>query len=427
MYFNHIIKHKYISFLSILIKWVLWGGVIGIAVGTTSSVLLNTNDFLTSFRADNLWIIYFLPVGGLVIGYLYQHYGKGSGKGNNLILEHVQHGQGRIPLGMGPLVFISTFITMLLGGSTGREGAAIQMGTSIAEAVNRIFKVNVVDRKILIISGIAGGFGSAFGAPLTGTIFAMEIIAIGRMQYQALVPCFVASFVGHFVTTAWGVNHEHHIIELVPQITTMNILKIIAVSIIFSFASILYTQMKHGVENMSRKYLESPMTRAFIGGLIIIALTLVLGTNDYLGRGLPIVDEAFKGTVSPFAWLNKAIFTAITMGTGFRGGEVIPLFFIGSTLGNTLAPLMNLPTSFLAGLGMIAVFCAATNAPIAALIFSVETFEGEGVFFFFIACIVSYIFSGHHGIYGAQKILEPKSRMLNLSAEERIAAIEKKK
>ncbi len=420
-------KFKYLTFFLTLIKWVFWGSVVGIAVGSTSALLLNINDFLTDVREENPFTLFLLPLGGIIIGYMYQYHGNNSRKGNDLILEHIHHGQGEIPLRMGPIVFVSTFITHLLGGSTGREGAAIQMGTSIAEAVNRIFKVDKIDRRILIISGISGGFGSAFGTPLAGTIFGMEIISLGKMKYEAIVPCFVSSLVGHLVSDAWGVEHEHHIIKSIPDLTAMTIIKIIIVSVIFSFASILYSQLRHAIKSFSEKHLKNLMMRAMVGGIIIIILTYVVGSRDYLGRGLPIVKQAFEGEISPWAFLNKIIFTAITMGTGFRGGEVIPLFFIGSTLGNTLSALVNLPTSFLAALGLIAVFCGATNAPIACFIFSIETFEGKGIICFFMACLISYIFSGHHGIYAAQKIYKPKSRLLNLSEGESLTSIEQKK
>ncbi len=418
---------KYLAFALTLMKWIFWGSIIGIVVGSTSALLLSVNDFLTQVREKNPSTLLLLPVGGIVIGYLYQYHGNNSRKGNDLIIEHIHHGQGQIPLRMGPIVFISTFITHLLGGSTGREGAAIQMGTSIAEAVNRIFKVDKIDRRILIMSGISGGFGSAFGTPLAGTIFGMEIISLGKMKYEAFIPCFVSSLVGHLVSEAWGVEHEHHIIKSIPELTGLTFIKVIATAIIFSFASVLYSQIRHGIKMFSEKYMKNLMIRAAVGGLIIIALTYLLGTRDYLGRGLPIINEAFEGHVSPLAFLNKIIFTAVTMGTGFRGGEVIPLFFVGSTLGNALSALVDLPTSFLAALGLIAVFSGASNAPIACFIFSVESFEGKGIIFFFMVCLISYIFSGHHGIYAAQKIYEPKSRLLSLPEGETISKIEQKK
>ncbi|SDK24372.1 voltage-gated chloride channel family protein [Natronincola ferrireducens] len=423
-FFNHTVKARHVTFILTLSKWILWGSIIGIVVGTTSALLINLNDFLTDVREANHFTLFFLPLGGIVIGYIYMYYGKGSRKGNDLILEHIHHGQGEVPLRMGPIVFICTFITHLFGGSTGREGAAIQMGASISEGVNRLLKINKIDRRILIISGVSGGFGSAFGAPIAGTIFGMEAISIGKTKYEALIPCFVASFVGHYVATAWGIQHEHFTIKNIPDINTINLIKVVGLSIIFGFTSVVYSQLRHEIKTLSDKYLKNLMLRAFVGGIILIGLTYLIGSRDYLGRGLPMVERAFEGDVPTFAFLGKIVFTAITMGTGFRGGEVIPLFFMGATLGNTLSTIVGLPTSFLAAVGMIAVFSGAANVPISAFLFSLEIFDGQGMSYFFIACLISFIFSGHHGIYAAQKIYEPKSRMLNLPAGKSIKSIE---
>ncbi|TYQ12663.1 UNVERIFIED_CONTAM: H+/Cl- antiporter ClcA [Acetivibrio alkalicellulosi] len=426
-FFNSTIKAKYITFFSTFLKWVVWGSIIGIVVGSMSAFLLKLNDFLTDTREANPYLLFFLPLGGIVIGYIYMYYGKGSRKGNDLIIGHIHHGQGEIPLRTGPIVFLCTFITHLFGGSTGREGAAIQMGASISEGVNRLFKVNKIDRRILIISGISGGFGSAFGTPLAGTIFGMEVISIGKTKYEALVPCLVSSFVGHFVATAWGVEHEHFIIKNMPDINSINFMKVVGLSIVFGFASVLYSQLRHEIKSFCDKHLKNLMLRAFVGGVIIIILTYIIGSRDYLGRGLPMVERAFTGNVPPFAFLGKIVFTAITMATGFRGGEVIPLFFVGSTLGNTLSTVTGLSPSFLAAIGMIAVFCGAANTPISAFILGIEMFDGKGATYFFVACIISFIFSGHHGIYGAQKLYEPKSRMLNLPIGKTITYIEENK
>jgi H+/Cl- antiporter ClcA len=420
-------NNKYLEFILLLMKWILLGSIVGVVVGSTSALLLNGNDFLTELRMNSFILPFFLPLGGIVIGYLYQYHGNNSRKGNDLVLEHIHHGQGQIPLRMGPIVFICTFITHLFGGSTGREGAAIQMGTSIAEGVNRLFKVNKIDSKILIISGISGGFGSAFAAPVTGTIFGMEVIALGRMRYEAIVPCFVSSFVGHLVTEAWGTQHDHHVIESIPSLTGENVMKIIFISILFGLAALLYSQLRHGIKSLCEKYLKNLMIRAMVGGIIIILLSLIIGTRDYLGRGKPLVQKAFKEAASPFSFLFKIIFTAITMGTGFRGGEVIPLFVVGSTLGNTLAGLVNLPLSFTAALGLIAVYCGAANLPISSFVLSIEFFEGRGTIYFFMACLISYLTTGHHGIYAAQKIYDPKSRLLGIPPGETITSVEEKK
>ncbi len=426
-FFNPTVRLRHKTFIVTLAKWVFWGSVIGVIVGSASTILINFNDYLTKVRDKNPILLFLLPLGGIIIGYIYMNYGKGSRKGNDLILEHIHHGQDEIPLRMGPIVYICTFITHLFGGSSGREGAAIQMGASISEGLNRLFKIDKIDRRILIISGVSGGFGSAFGTPIAGTLFGMEAIVIGKTRYEAFIPCFVASFVGHYTATALGITHEHFIIKSIPEINTINLMKVIGLSIIFGFVSILYSQLRHAVKRFSDKYMKNLMLRAFVGGTVIIALTLIIGSRDYLGRGLPMVEKAFKGNVPPFAFLGKLVFTAVTIGTGFRGGEVIPLFFMGATLGNALSSAAGLPPSFLAAIGMIAIFSGATNTPISAFILSLEMFEAKGITYFFMACLISFIFSGHHGIYASQKLYEPKSRLLNLPPGKTIKAIEEEK
>lgn len=418
---------KYVTFIRTLSKWIILGSIIGIAVGSTTAFFKIVVQYLTDKREANTYFLFLLPLGGIIIGYLYKHFGKESVKGNSVVLEYIHHGQGSVPLRMGPLVFIASFITHLFGGSTGREAAAVQMGGSITEGVNRLFKVNKADQRILFMSGISSGFGSAFSAPLTGTIFGMEAIALGKMKYEALVPCFISSFAAYFTTKAWGAPVDKHIIHEIPAITSSTIIKIIILSIIFSFTSVLYSKLRHNIESLSKKYLKDPILIGFAGGVVIVALVYIVGSHDYTGRGLKMVTDAFEGNVPAYAFFAKILFTAVTMGTGFRGGEAIPLFFVGATLGNTLSGIAGLPTSFLAGIGLIAVFCGASNAPISSFLLSIEMFEGKGVIFFFIACIISYLFSGHNGIYTSQKIYEPKSTMLNIPSGERIDFFQKKK
>ncbi|TCT12971.1 H+/Cl- antiporter ClcA [Natranaerovirga pectinivora] len=419
--------NKYRTFIFTLSKWILWGAIIGIVVGTTSALLIGVNDYVTEVRQENSWLVFLLPLGGVIIGYLYKYHGKNSRKGVNLILDKIHQPKINIPLIMGPLVFVATFITHLLGGSTGREGAALQMGGTITEFMNRNLKVRKEEQKILLMAGISGGFGSAFGLPLAGTLFGMEVASAGKMKYEALIPCFISSFIGNFVTMAWGIEHEEVIIDLVPSITTFTVIKVILLAIVFGIISICYSELKHHIRKFSMKYLKNPMIIGLVGGITILALVYIVGTKDYLGRSLPMFEEAFIGTVPPFAFLAKLVFTAITMGTGFRGGEVIPIFFIGATLGNVLAPIVNLPTSFLAGLGLAGVLCGAINAPITSFILAVEMFHGKGIEFFFIVCIVSYIFSWHHGIYSSQKLYEPKTKLFNLPNGESISHIKLKK
>lgn len=420
-----------------LFSWIIFGGIIGIVVGSTTTLLLEINDYLgDDIRAKRDWLIILLPFGGLLIGYIYMNYGKvylnhtnnDMAKSNNLVIDSV-HGKKEVPLRMGPVVYLATFITVLFGGSTGREGAAVQMGGSVASAVNRFFKVNNLDKKILMMSGISAGFGSAFGAPITGAVFGMEMAALGKLKLEAFVPCLMASFVGHYITTAaWGHKHEEFIIQTLPEKSIITFIIIILLSVLFSLISVLYCQLRHGIEKVSENiFKKNHMKRAFVGGILIVLLTWMVGSQDYNGRGLQMLEQSFTEDVPPFAFLAKLVFTAITLGSGFFGGEAIPLFFIGATLGNALHTFIDLPLSFLAALGLIAVFCGGANTPIAAFLLAMEIFDGKGLEYFFVACLVSYLFSGHHGLWPSQQIYEPKSRLYQLVNGDTIENVETRK
>ncbi|WP_186576056.1 voltage-gated chloride channel family protein [Aquibacillus kalidii] len=429
-------KQKSNQFIFTLMQWIILGTIIGIVVGSATAFLLEINDYLGAVREKKDWLIYLLPISGIVIGYIYMNYGKvyvadnlhDAAKLNNLVIEAV-HGKKKILKRMGPIAYISTFLTVFFGGSTGREGAAVQMGTSIAESVNKLLKVNLFDKRLYIMSGISAGFGAAFGTPLAGTFFGMEMAILGMLKFEAIIPCLVASYVAHFITTgAWGVHHEELLIQAVPDLSVLTFIKVIGLSIIFGLLSVGYSQLRHGIQHYSEKlFKKNHMKRAFTGGLIIVLLTVIVGSQDYNGRGLNMLQQSFSGDVTPFAFLAKLIFTAITLGFGFVGGEAIPLFFMGATLGNTLHNFIDMPLTFLAALGLIATFSGGTNTPITSFFLALEMFKGEGIEYFFVACIVSYIVSGNHGLWPSQQIYEPKSKLFSIANGETIEKVKKKR
>lgn len=394
-----------------LLKWIVLGSGVGVLAGTASAFFLKSLDYVTGVRMANPWLLFLLPLGGALVSYLYSKYGGSSSKGNNLILEQIQSDSEAVPLRMAPLVLFGTLITHLFGGSAGREGTAVQMGGSLAEWFGRMLRVKPIDRRILLICGISGGFGSIFGTPLAGTVFGLEVLAIGLISHEALIPAFVASFVGNLTAASfWGISHVHYPIGEIPALTMPVLLKVMLASILFGLTSTLFSELTHALKRGYTRLFRNPVLKSAVGGVVVIVLVYVLGTRDYLGLGLPLIESSFTGEVTPFAFLGKLVFTSLTLGAGFQGGEVTPLFAIGATLGHALAEMLHLYAPFLAGLGFIAVFCGAANTPVACFLMGIELFGGEGAVYFFIACLVSYLFSGHSGIYTSQQIGISKSR-----------------
>jgi len=385
------------------LKWLLIAGAIGILSGSASALFLASLDYATETRLQNSWLLWLLPLGGAFVSFLYLRYGKEAGKGNNLIIEQIHSGNGTIPLRMAPLVLIGTLVTHLFGGSAGREGTAVQMGGSLAEWLGKQIKINQIDRKIILMCGISSGFGAVFGTPLAGTIFGLEVLAIGVISYEALLPCFIASYVGHLVTTAWGIKHVSYSMGAVPPLDFLLIVKIVIASVFFGLAALLFTQLIRGFKRLFSQWFKNPVYKSLFGGIFIIALVYAIGTRDYLGLGIPLMQQSFQEAVSPVVFLLKTLFTTITLGTGFQGGEVTPLFVIGATLGSALAGLLHASVPLLAAIGFVSVFSGAAKTPIACFIMGMELFGAEGAIYLFIGCIIAFLCSGRIGIYEAQK------------------------
>ena len=401
-----------------LLKWTVLVLPVAILSGSASALFLWALDRVTHLRWDHPWLLWLLPTGGVMVGLLYHWLGKGAEGGNNLIMEEIHEPGGGVPARMAPLVLVGTLITHLFGGSAGREGTAVQMGGSLASAYGRLARFGAENMRVVLMSGVAAGFGSVFGTPLTGAIFAMEVLVVGRMQYTALIPVLVASIVGDLTCSAWGIQHTVYHISFAETANHhaafdgLLMAKVVAAGIAFGLTSHLFSAVTHSLQGVFKRLVPAAPLRPALGGVLVIVFVALLGTRDYLGIGVTSPDPNAVTILSAFtndgaaswSWIWKLLLTAITLSSGFKGGEVTPLFFIGATLGNTLAHLMGAPVDLFAGLGFIAVFAGATNTPLACTIMGLELFGAEYVVYFAVACFVAYFFSGQSGIYGAQRL-----------------------
>lgn len=394
--------------LHLVSKWVVLVAAVGFFVGSASALFLTLLDTATNFREENFWIISLLPLAGLVIGMAYYYLGSDVVKGNNQLFEEVENPKQVIPFKMAPLVLLGTVVTHLFGGSAGREGTAVQMGGAIADQFTHLFKLQPKDRKLLITIGISAGFASVFGTPLAGTAFALEVLLLGKLRYEAILPAFFAAVIADYTCTAWGIVHTHYSIVQTPELNLTHVGCSILVGILFGLTAMLFTKSIHLFTDLFKKTINCPPLRPLVGGIVIAAVVFATGATKYVGLGLPTIVASFSSSMEWYDFLLKILFTAFTLGAGFKGGEVTPLFYVGATLGNILVWIVPLPMSLLAGMGFVAVFAGATNTPIACVIMGIELFGIEGGAYFSIACVTAYFFSGHTGIYSVQHKTGPK-------------------
>lgn len=415
------------AFGSILVKWIVLGSIVGVLSGTASAVFLVTLNWATSVRIANPMLLFLLPLGGFVIGWSYFRIGGSAARGNNLVIEQVHLNKDPIPLRMAPMVLIGTVLTHLFGGSAGREGTAIQMGASLADWLRRVLRLEGEDRRLLVLAGISGGFGSVFGTPIAGFVFALEAPSMGRIRYEGVIPCLTAALVGDLVTRAWGVSHSHYPAMAEIGINPLLLLAVVLAGVGFGWVSLLFIELLELIKRTSRKFIGYSPLRPVLGGLLIIGLALVLGKQDYLGLSLPLIQNTMNGTgVEPLAFLLKVIFTAVTLGTGFVGGEVTPLFVMGATAGYSFGRLLGVDPAFMAAIGFVAVFAGASNTPLACTIMAVELFGGGSLLYVGVGCFVAYMASGHRGIYSAQRIATPKTAT-DVLPDESIEALTKRR
>ncbi len=399
------------------VKWFVISVVIGIVVGGVAAAFDISVEWATEYRKGHDYIIFFLPLAGIVIAKGYSLLGMENDKGTNSVLVSVREGK-KLSFRMMLLIFSSTVLTHLFGGSSGREGAALQIGGSTADFICRPLKLDEKDHSVMTMCGMSAGFSALFGTPVAAALFAMEITTVGSFQYSALVPCVISAITGAMVSGSFGVKSAaFSVFGIVPF--SVNAVEEMLFTILFAvlsaFLSILFCKMLHKSSELYAKYFPNAMIRAFVGGLIVVGLTLIVGTRDYNGAGMDVITRAFAGDVRYEAFLMKMIFTALTLGAGFKGGEIVPTMFVGATAGSALSMCWNEVTpSFGAAVGLASMFCGVTNCPITTLVLTVELFGSRGLPFFAVAVAVSYLLSGYDGLYGSQEILFSKLRPVKI-------------
>ncbi|HVZ73381.1 MAG TPA: chloride channel protein [Polyangia bacterium] len=390
-------------------QWIALGSLVGLICGAASALFLWLLERATTFRVQHEVLVYALPLSGLGVGWLYERFGGAIRAGNNLVIDAIHDDGPELPLRMAPMVLAGTVLTHLFGGSAGREGTAVQMGASLTDWVAHRLRVDKGTRRRLLAAGVAGGFGSVFGTPIAGAVFGLEFIVLGRIEYDALVPALIASVVGDMTTRALGIVHTHYTTALATPLTPSLLSKWLVFAAAASAVATLFIELNHFIKKQSEARLARLPVRMFFGGVAVVGLWKLVGTSDYLGLGVPLISRAFVDPhlpVATFAW--KLVFTAITLGAGFLGGEVTPLFVIGATMGNVLARSLGIPLELGAGVGLAAIFAASANTPLALSIMAAELL-GAAVFpHVVVVCVVAYLLTGHRSIYPAQRLFRSK-------------------
>lgn len=394
------------------LKWIFYSAIVGVLAGIAAAIFLITLKWATDFREDHQWIIWLLPFAGLFIGIVYTRYGGDSGRGTGLILEEIHNPKKVLPFRMAPFVLVGTLLTHLFGGSAGREGTAVQMGSTLADQLSKFFKIDPTERKILLMAGAGAGFSAAIGAPIAGAIFGLEVIQIGRFPRFAVVECIVASFVAYFTCLALQAPHSHFPSVDGVSYSVLTLGLVLLCGFAFGLAANIFVRVTHRIEHWNQKYIKRPELRPFFAGLLLTILFFLEGSYRYAGLGIEYIQQAFHTPAQWYESVMKLFFTALTVGSGFKGGEFIPLVFIGTTLGSFFSTLIPVSITLLSALGFAAVFGAGANTPIACAVMACELFGWQIAPHALIACLGAYYVTGHIGFYKNQKVVTPKTDQL---------------
>ncbi len=390
-----------------LLRWLLVSGLTGVACGLVGAAFYYVVSFVTAARQAHGWLLFCLPLAGLFIVWSYRVLGMENDSGTNQIIASVRSGE-KPPLRLALLIFVSTALTHLTGGSAGREGAALQIGGSVAASIGRLLRLGERNMNLIVMCGMSAVFTALFGTPLSATVFSLEVVSVGIVHYSALFPCLLASLVTTGVTRLLGVHPEGYVLMGGPALDWQFMLRTGLLAVACALLSMAFCVLMHKTNHLYKKYLPNQYLRVLAGAAILVVLTLLVGSRDYNGAGGDIIEAALAGHAVPYAFLLKMLFTAVTLGAGFRGGEIVPTFFVGATFGCAAAPLLGLDPAFGGAIGMIALFCGVTNCPLASIFLSIELFGSSHVLFFALACALSYLLSGKFSLYSAQKIVYSK-------------------
>ena len=398
--------HHWGDYTKTLIKWLAFSVLVGVVVGAVGALFHMAIDEAAHLREANGWILYLLPLVGLVIVFAYRVTGMSDDKGTEYIISSARDAH-YLRIRTAPLIFLSTVLTHFAGGSAGREGAALQLGGSMSNSIGRLLRLDGKNSRVMTMCGMAAGFSALFGTPLAAAVMAMEVVSVGFMHYEAIVPCIMSALIAQQAAIAIGVHPTAFSVAVIPEITPVVLVRLVVLGVLCGIVAILFCNFMHAAPKFYGKITKNPYVKVALGGVIVILMTLVFGT-DYNGAGTGIIQRALDGSAAPEAFLLKILFTGLTLAAGFKGGEIVPAFFTGATFGCFVGGLLGLPASFAGAAGLAAVFCGVTNCPLTAILLSYELFGGEGLILYALCCAVSYLISGYSSLYHAQNIVLSK-------------------
>lgn len=392
-------------YVATMVKWIAFAALVGVLGGILGSVFHIGVELVTEFRAEHMWLLYLLPVGGVLVALLYRLMGT-EGESTNAVIEAVHSGR-EIPPRLLPAIFFGTIISHLFGASVGREGAALQIGGNLGVHTGKFLRLDDKDRRLATLCGMSALFSALFGTPLAASLFSLEVISVGTFYYAGLVPCMVAALTAFGMSVFFGIEPTRYAVAA-PLLDSGLLARVALLAVLCALLSIVFCKAMHISDHLAKHFFKNSLVRAAVGGVLVLLMTFLVGCYDYNGGGMGIISAAIGGDAKPSAFLWKIVFTAVSLGFGFKGGEVVPTFFVGATFGCMIGSVLGIPVGFAAAIGLVAVFCGAVNCPIASILLSVELFGAEGILYFALACSISYVLSGYCGLYSSQTILYSK-------------------